>query len=344
VLLVLFLLCGAVVDAGYWAVKAFTGGVSSALAQMTNKPVPPDDPTHDGEPEVTRKETVVFTTVAPPGKDVRVGIGVMNADGSGRTILAEGPAGELMCPTLSSDGKRIAFAALSRDHRSADIYVMNRDGSGRKQLTEQDPKTYATAPAWSSDGRRIAYEVRQGTLLEGKEGTHLYSNVEEIAVMDADGKNVRTVGKGTKPAWSPNGKKLLFTAVDDKLQTTLSVMDADGKSAEELVKGSGDGAWSPDGKRVAYLLSKTHSLHVCNADGSESRLVLKGDDAPVLGLAWSADAKRLYVNRVPDPKTISAPIFVVDADGQNLKQLTKGEHLDALAAFDGVISTARRAR
>jgi Tol biopolymer transport system component len=181
-------------------------------------------------------------------------------------------------------------------------------------------------------------------LLEGKEGTHLYGNVEEIAVMDGDGRNVRTVGKGTRPAWSPNGKKLLFTAVDDKLQTTLSVMDADGKSAEELVKGSGDGAWSPDGKRIAYLLSKTHSLHVRNADGSESRLVLKGDDAPVLGLAWSADAKRLYVNRVPDPKTISAPIFVVDADGQNLKQLTKGEHLDALAAFDGVISTVRRAR
>src|SRR5262245_50155679 len=91
-----------------------------------------------------RQDASGSTTVTPPGKDVRVGIGVMSAGGSGRTVLAEGPARVMMAPALSPDGKRIAFAALGKDNRRSDVYVMNRDGSGRKRLTEQGPETYAT--------------------------------------------------------------------------------------------------------------------------------------------------------------------------------------------------------
>ncbi len=53
-----------------------------------------------------------------------------------------------------------------------------------------------------------------------------------------------------------------------------------------------------------------------------------------MGFAWSADGKRLYVNRLTDEKKKIAPIFVVDRDGSNLKQITKGDHLDVLDRLD----------
>src|SRR5262249_10302449 len=151
----------------------------------------------------TKQEKIAFVTASSIERGATIRLVEMNADGSGRVVLAEGPAAELMDPTLSPDGKRIAFAVLNTADKKADIFVMNRDGSGRKRETEQEANTYAMAPAWSPDGKRIAYDVRKGTLLKDKEGSRVYTTAEEIAVMDADGKNATKLGRGSKPAWSP---------------------------------------------------------------------------------------------------------------------------------------------
>jgi Tol biopolymer transport system component len=59
-------------------------------------------------------------------------------------------------PDWSPDGKRIVFAS-NRDEGNFEIYVMNADGSGQKNLTK-NPTTTDIDPSWSPSGKQIAFE------------------------------------------------------------------------------------------------------------------------------------------------------------------------------------------
>ena len=75
----------------------------------------------------------------------------INSDGSGFTILTNGPSDEL--PSISRDGSRIVFTA--RPDANNDIFMINADGSNRTRLTSTPDNE--RAPAFSADGRRIIF-------------------------------------------------------------------------------------------------------------------------------------------------------------------------------------------
>ena len=81
-----------------------------------------------------------------------------------------------------------------------EIFLLNVDGSGAKNLTES--KGSNTDPAWSPDGKKIAF-------VSDRNGTR------DIYLMDADGKNVKQLttdkGENRGPAWSPDGKMIAFS-------------------------------------------------------------------------------------------------------------------------------------
>ncbi len=85
-------------------------------------------------------------------------------------------------------------------------------------------------PAWTPDGRRIAF-VQRG----------------DVWVMDADGtRRARLVRAGDEPAWAPDGRRLAFVR-DDAVWTVR----ADGLDERRLAAGA-DPDWSKDGKRIAF--------------------------------------------------------------------------------------------
>ena len=103
---------------------------SSAASSMSVTPLP--TPTVSG--------TIAFEKVTKAGDDQGVAyvvasdIYVVNADGSGLTMLAKG-AGRLSHPSWSPDGSRIVYAVYDEANASAKLWVMNADGSGARQLT-----------------------------------------------------------------------------------------------------------------------------------------------------------------------------------------------------------------
>jgi Tol biopolymer transport system component len=193
-------------------------------------------------------------------------------------------------PAATADALQTATGkiAFSSDRSGTwRIYVANADGSGLRSVTKGE------APAWSADGRKIAFHRAGG-----------------LYVIDASGTNERSLGAGWNPTWSPDGRKLAFhTGVG--LGGGLYVMSADGSNRRLLVShefaspGWGDyavqsPAWSPDGRTIAFVRAnydEGFGLYTTSADGSGSPRPLPNgwaQDRP----AWSPDGSRVAFETV----------------------------------------------
>jgi Tol biopolymer transport system component len=173
------------------------------------------------------------------GRGTNRDIYVINADGSGRRKLTRTP-GLDVDPTWSPDGRKIAF--VSRRERcpsahpttgspyicgNAEIYVMNADGTGQRNLTRNPAYGFYSSAAWSPDGRKMAF-------VSDRDGNG------EIYVMNADGSAQRRLTRNPAsdgpPAWSPDGRKIAFVRVTDDLTfgSEIYIMNADGSGQRRL--------------------------------------------------------------------------------------------------------------
>jgi dipeptidyl aminopeptidase/acylaminoacyl peptidase len=166
----------------------------------------------------------------------------------------------------------------------------------------------------SADGRRVAFVVATAAM-EGEKSEW----ISQIWVADADGGRAIQLTRGEKsstaPAWSPDGQWIAFVSArgEDKdgkeAKPSLWRIRVDGGEAEPLTEEKGGVAlprFSPDGRRIAFLLTDARSDNEEKAD-KEKR------DARVVG----EEAKRIRLAVIPAEK---------DAEGRRpLRRLTSGE-------------------
>ncbi len=99
------------------------------------------------------------------------------------------------------DKAEIAFAS-NRAGNGMDIWVMNADGTRQRQLTPNGVDGFA--PAWSPDGRRIAF-IRVDSAFN-----------TEVYVMNANGKGEQNLTSDPAldffPDWSPDGRRIAFSS------------------------------------------------------------------------------------------------------------------------------------
>ncbi|MEX2555948.1 MAG: hypothetical protein WEB06_09970 [Actinomycetota bacterium] len=169
---------------------------------------------------------------------------------------------------------RIAFSSSRTG--TAQIYVMNEDGSGQTRLTDSAPFD-DMQPAWSPDGTRVAFT--RGIVYQS---ANLVAS--RIVVMDAGGGNEVVVadepGVNVRPAWSPDGKRLLYGHGINPSPLDVWVMNADG-SDKHAVTTSGDAypaAWSPDGSQIVFG-TQALDIWVMDDDGAnQTRLTTTADN------------------------------------------------------------------
>jgi Tol biopolymer transport system component len=218
-------------------------------------------------------------------------------------------------PAWSPDGKEIAFSRqLGRYYAyRCDIYVMNADGSGTPRRLTPQPKVESnssgfatrelatselcdTNPAWSPDGRKIAFaSSRTGN--------------GDIYVVNASGEKedanrlqrlTDSPGVDDQPSWSPDGTEIAFARQVDPnkgVNTDIYKVDADGSREVRLAHPRDpehSPTWSPDGEQIAFVREgylaapafNSSAIYIMESDGSAPVLVRKFPGKDAENLYW----------------------------------------------------------
>ena len=208
-------------------------------------------------------------------------------------------------PIVSPRGERIAF--FSNRGGPQDLFVINADGTGEKQLTRTPENE--TSLQWSADGRQIVFSVFTN------DTSHLYA-------IEPDGKNRREIGgvPGRAPMLSPDGKRVVYMA-GTWTATRLMVSALDGSGAKQINDGTSiawNNHWSPDGKRIAFTGRNDPqgelAVYVINADGSERRQVthIAPEEGGAQWPVWSPNGRQLAIQVNSRSQTGTAHIWIVD--------------------------------
>lgn len=211
------------------------------------------------------------------------------------------------------------------------VYTMDQGGGDEKQITSnaaltgEGTRRYYDFPAWSPDGKKIAFvEVK---LENGQPSAALYT-------ADRDGQNVIEAFSDPKQVpfylyWSPDSQKISFLASSNGSQDLLlQLVPAGGGEAKTLDAGQPYyWSWSPDGKQVLVhvggaAVDAGARLALLRIDGGVSEAGLTHKPTYFQSPAWSPDGKQLLFAA---ERNKERALILADASGAEQSQLTTFE-------------------
>ncbi len=170
---------------------------------------------HDGK-------RILFTSNRDKLHDDDFSIYAMNSDGSDVKRITHGPEIDTYASWSPDDARIVTRRQIGDD---SEVFVLDADGTHPLDISN-DPKAFDGWPAWSPDGKRIAWAGGGPD-----DGNHF------IFLIDADGKNRVQLTNfwsdpnwcyDTQPTFSPDGKRLVFTRYEkstDYERARLCILD-----------------------------------------------------------------------------------------------------------------------
>jgi Tol biopolymer transport system component len=205
------------------------------------------------------------------------------------------------------------------------------DQKETRQLTfAEEPHHFAREPAWSPNGKQIAFASGRRALMGSA----------SLYLMAADGSNMRPLKEypsskfplfGNHPVWSPDGR---YIAYDRCLNCEaggrnheIFVFDLKADTTRRLTHHPGGDrlpTWNPDGEKIAFVSDKDHpgkldsDLYIMNADGTGLQRLTESGDASIP--AWSPGGEKIAFEG--KKRSSSFNVFLYDLTSQTATKLT----------------------
>ncbi|MBV9926342.1 MAG: PD40 domain-containing protein [Acidobacteria bacterium] len=239
--------------------------------------------------------------------------------------------------TFSPDGRSLAFVRGAPEGTS--LVLADADGGGEQVLVNQ-PATSGRfvvlgAPAWSPDGKLIAY------IAASKDDEGVYLTVEAADVSARTTKEISPVRwRGGSSnfflVWVPDGRGLIVVGVPrpspSSMRDQLWYVSYPGGTPYQITN-------DPNGYRSVSLTADSRTLLTTQDTGFSNVWVVPAADppraaqitnstAPISQLTWTPDGRIIYVSRASG----NQDLWVVNADGSGNRQLTFSPETDYMPA------------